>query len=247
MEAVLSKPSGFTDQLTFLGQCLRKWWSVQSSGYAQEVHGQVSAAATEDTRQIAFTFAIIALAAKLAQVDGVVSKQSYWAFREVFPMQASEDTKIRSLFLMAMNEQSQPDQYVRQIVRLFPGRISLYREIVNRLLKVATADSGLSAGQMDYMQRVALKLGLSRREWKKMADSFSAPRQTDPYAVLGISRTADAAELKAAHRELVRAHHPDRFASQGASTETLEMLAARMAEINAAYDEVRRMRPKKGA
>lgn len=214
----------------------------------QEARGQVdAAAATEDTRQIAFTFAIIALSAKLAQVDGVVSKQSYWAFREVFPVQASEDTKIRSLFLMAMNEKSQPEQYVRQIVRLFPERPVLYREIVNRLLKVATADSALSAGKYDYMQRVALKLGLTRREWKKMVGSFTAARQADPYTILGIERSSSAAEAKAAHRALVRAHHPDRFAAEGASPDTVEMLAARMAEINAAYDAVQRSGRKKGA
>ena len=35
-----------------------------------------------------------------------------------------------------------------------------------------------------------------------------APGQ-DPYAVLGVSRQATAAEIKAAYRALVKEHHPD--------------------------------------
>lgn len=47
----------------------------------------------------------------------------------------------------------------------------------------------------------------------------------NPYEVLGVRREADATSIRAAYRQLARAHHPDR----GGSDE-------RMGEINAAYE-----------
>ena len=57
----------------------------------------------------------------------------------------------------------------------------------------------------------------------------------DPYTVLGVAPGASAAAIKAAWRRLAREHHPDLAVDAG------ERRAAtrRMAEINAAYNELR--------
>jgi hypothetical protein len=52
----------------------------------------------------------------------------------------------------------------------------------------------------------------------------------DPYAVLGIGPDASPAEVAAAYRRLAKRFHPDRAGDRG---------ARRMAEINAAYDQLR--------
>jgi curved DNA-binding protein CbpA len=57
----------------------------------------------------------------------------------------------------------------------------------------------------------------------------------DPYQVLGIDRSASAATIKAAWRRLAREHHPDLAADE---TER-DVATRRMAEINAAYEELR--------
>lgn len=54
----------------------------------------------------------------------------------------------------------------------------------------------------------------------------------DPYATLGVSRTATAAEIKSAYRRLAKAHHPD--LSPGDRRQ-----AERFREISAAYDILR--------
>lgn len=60
-----------------------------------------------------------------------------------------------------------------------------------------------------------------------------APR--DPYRVLGVDQGASAATIKAAWRRLARAHHPDLASDETERDEATR----RMAEINAAYEEVR--------
>ena len=61
---------------------------------------------------------------------------------------------------------------------------------------------------------------------------------TDPYKVLGVSPTATDDEIKQAYRELVRKYHPDKYAN----TDLAEMATEKMKEVNAAYEEIQKMR-----
>lgn len=56
----------------------------------------------------------------------------------------------------------------------------------------------------------------------------------DPYEVLGVPRNASEQEVKAAYKELVKKYHPDQY--QG--NPLAEFAEEKMAEINAAYDEI---------
>ncbi len=61
----------------------------------------------------------------------------------------------------------------------------------------------------------------------------------DPYSILGVSSSASDAEIKTAYRNLARKYHPDNYSDDN----PLKDLAnEKMQEINAAYDEIQRMR-----
>jgi DnaJ like chaperone protein len=62
----------------------------------------------------------------------------------------------------------------------------------------------------------------------------------DPYAVLGIDRSADERAVKRAYRKLISEHHPDRL---GDLPEDMRKRAeGRASEINAAYDRIKEQR-----
>ncbi|NYZ62216.1 J domain-containing protein [Luteimonas deserti] len=67
-----------------------------------------------------------------------------------------------------------------------------------------------------------------------------APRRHKAYQVLGVAPDADQAEIDQAYRKLISQYHPDRLA--GAAPELRARADARAAEINAAYDRIRRER-----
>ena len=61
----------------------------------------------------------------------------------------------------------------------------------------------------------------------------------DPYSVLGVSPDASDEQIKTAYRELARKYHPDNYTDDNPLKELAE---EKMQEINAAYDEISKMR-----
>ena len=65
----------------------------------------------------------------------------------------------------------------------------------------------------------------------------------DPYKVLGVSSNATDDEIKKAYRELARKYHPDKYRD----SDLADLASEKMKEINAAYEEIQKMRARKGS
>lgn len=65
----------------------------------------------------------------------------------------------------------------------------------------------------------------------------------DPFSVLGVSRDASDDEIKKAYRSLARENHPDKFTDPAESARASE----KMKEINAAYEEIQKIRSGKSS
>lgn len=207
----------------------------------------VPAASAPSVESLAFTHALVALAAQLSAVDGTPSKVEYLAFQSLFVAEGEADeTKLRNLFVKHVGQGGSTVQYARQITAITSGQLGLRQEIFVRFVRIATADGMLNAAEMEWLRVVGTAFDLDAETIRQsIAQCFTAG--SSPYAVLGVSAQVDDAALRQAYMARVQALHPDKFQAAGASAETVALLSQQLASVNAAYEAACKARQKKSA
>ena len=198
--------------------------------------------ATEEQRQVAFSIAVIALAAKMAKADGVVTRDEIDTFKRIFRIPPGEVANVGRLFDLAKRDVAGYQPYARQVAGLFADSPWVLEELLDGLFLIAKADGGVHPAELDFLTHVARIFGFDETRFERIAASHMDAAEADPYEVLGIARDAAADDVKTAYRKLVREHHPDRLMAQRMPQEFIDVANGKLAAINGAYDRVRRER-----
>lgn len=191
-------------------------------------------AANPQRRQVAFTIAAIALAAKMAQADGHASEREAQAFETLFHVPDAERENMRRFYRLARQSVDGYQAYARQAAELLGAGTPVLEDLLEALLMIATVD-GVHPAELSYLESVAGIMGFDARRWAEIRARHVPLEANDPHAVLGIAPGASDAEIRAAYRRLARDHHPDRHIAEGTPPEFIRVAEARMATINAAY------------
>ena len=206
-------------------------------------------ARTEQERQVAFTLAVIGLSAKMAKADGVVTRAEIDAFKRLFQIPQQDMVKVGAMFDQARQTADGFEVYARQIAQLFQDSPVVLEELLHALFLIAQADGDLHPAELAFLARVAQIFGFSAAHFDTIRARARAggaggarPTTEDPYAVLGLARTASDQEVKDTYRRLIRENHPDLLIAKGMPPELVANANATMAAINAAYEEIKRQR-----
>nr|WP_255720701.1 DnaJ family molecular chaperone [Acuticoccus kalidii] len=187
--------------------------------------------------------AVVALAAKMAKADGVVTMSEAATFWRRFDVPDDARKSIRRLFDLAQRDVAGFEAYAQRITRLFPDDDALKEDILDILFTIAAADGVIHEAELDFLERVAAIFGLDPVEFNRVKASHLEPEH-DPYAVLCLPRDATWETVRRRYRTLVAEHHPDRLIARGVPEEFLRVATDRLASINAAYEAIQRqMRP----
>ncbi len=214
----------------------------RSPGKSDDQAGPDAAAGTQS---IVFTIGVIALSAKMARADGVVKRVEVDTFKRLFRVPPEELDNVGRVFDLARRDTHGFEDYARQIAGLFEDRHAVLEELLDSLLMIAEADDELHETEVAYLRTVAHIFGFADADFERILAGHhraGVPDEADPYHVLGIRRADDDAAVKAAHRRLVREHHPDRLVAQGLPQEFIDLATQKVALINAAYDRIRKER-----
>lgn len=198
---------------------------------------QLVLARPEGTRSVAFTVAMVALSAKMAKADGVVTTDEILAFRELFEVPPSEERNVARLFNLAQEDVAGFEVYAKKLADLFPYDRKTLLDILDGLFHIAKADGVVHQSEIGYLSRVAELFGLDEREFSKVM-ARHVRKDGNPYEVLGLGPQASDEELKAQYRREVQETHPDRLIARGVPEEFVRIANDRLAALNEAWAKI---------
>jgi DnaJ like chaperone protein len=193
-------------------------------------------------REIAFTIGVIALGAKMARVDGEVTRDEVEAFQSFFHVPPGEEKNVQRFFDLAKRDASGFEPYARQVAALFPDAPEVLENVLEGLFDIAKADGKVGDKELAYLASVASLFGLSSERLERARAAALGDVECEPCVVLGIDPLATDEQIREAWLRQVRAHHPDRLMAQGLPEEAIKVANRKLALINDAYDRLRRQR-----
>lgn len=188
-------------------------------------------------KEAVFTTGLIALSAKMAKADGVVTRDETQAFRRIVTVPDSEAARIERLFDLAKQTTEGFEAYATQIAGLFKDERVLLEDVLDGLFHIAKADGAVHEAERRYLADVARIFGFSDEEFGRI-EARHVRVADDPWLVLGADRSWDNEALKRHWRKLVAESHPDRQIALGLPAEAIEIATRRLAAINAAWDRI---------
>ena len=197
----------------------------------------------ETRRSVAFSVAMIALSAKLAKADGIVSAAEVAAFRQIFDIPPRELRNVFRLYDLAKQDIAGFEAYAQRMTTLCSdpnGGCQLLADILDGLFHIAKSDGIIHQRELDVLTRIAEIFRIPEAEFAAILRRHVSTGRQGAYAVLGVEPGTPPDTVRARYLQLVRDNHPDRLAARGVPDEFMAIGLERMKAINAAYDEVAR-------
>ena len=191
-------------------------------------------------RSVGFTIAVIALGAKMAKADGLVTRDEVTAFRRVFTIPKGEEASAAKVFDLARQDVAGFDAYARKIRAMFkPSDRDVMIDLMEGLFHIAVADRQFHPAEETFLRSVAQIFGLDDPCFRSLRARHV---QDDPYAVLGVDPSAPDAAVRKAWRVAVKASHPDVMIARGVPAEAVKLAQDRLRALNAAWEEISKAR-----
>ena len=189
-------------------------------------------------RQVAFSIAMVALSAKMAKADGVVTSDEVAAFRGLFAAGPHDERMIGRLFDLAKRDTAGFESYAAKIAGLYGADRQGLEDVMDGLFAIARADGAVHEAEIVYLERVAAIFGIVDGDFERILARHVVPEEGDPYLILGVERSMGLADVRRSYRRLVQENHPDRLIARGLPAEAIALANDRLAAINRAFERI---------
>lgn len=193
--------------------------------------------------------AVFTLLGQLAKADGRVCEREI-AFCERLMHRLGLDNRGRQEAIAAFNAGKRSGFHAMSLDIGLRHRHAQSLLFLDLFIELALADGELHDRETHVLRRICRMLGLregvlqqllQKRRQRRPARP-AAPAAPDPYAVLGVERHADTAQVRRAFRRLMSRHHPDKLAAAGASPEAIALAQERTTQLLAAWEHIKKAR-----
>lgn len=201
---------------------------------------------SKEGRHVCYIQAMAGLAAKIAKADGVVSENEIRTFKKVFAVKENDTSRIARIFNAEKSSTHGFEAYALQLKRLTGKSLELKESVIDNLFKIAAADGVATPEALDILEKVARIIEFPEGNFECIRDIY-LPRVKSStiqsfYDILGVLCNASDCEIKRRWKELIVKYHPDRLQASGATREEIETATMRLAEINNAYQSIKKAR-----
>ena len=194
-------------------------------------------------RRVAFSVAMIALSAKMAKADGIVTQDEIRAFQQIFSVPAAEQHNVARLYNLAKADVAGFEAYAERMAGLCgsgKANCAMLEDILDGLFHIAKADGILHEREGRFLHRISEIFRIEENHYRSILARHANLGAADPYLILGIERDSPLDEVKKQYRKLVAANHPDRLIARGVPEEFIKIATTRIAAINGAYETIER-------
>ncbi|WEX86229.1 DnaJ family molecular chaperone [Sinorhizobium garamanticum] len=198
----------------------------------------------ETRRKVAFSVAMIALSAKMAKADGIVTETEVAAFRDIFKFPADQAQNVARLYNLARQDVAGYEAYAEKMASLCSScekNCPILEDIIDGLFHIAKSDGAVHEKELAFLMRVAEIFTMDEEHFQRIM-ARHVHLMGDPYEVLGVSPKDDFAKIRRRYRVLVSEHHPDMLVARGVPEEFHAIANDRMAALNAAYEAIEKER-----
>ncbi len=192
-------------------------------------------------RRIAFSIAMIALSAKMAKADGVVTQDEIRAFRQIFLVPRNEARNVTRLYDIAKQDTAGFEVYAQRLAAMCGSgqpNCAMLEDILDGLFHIAKADGVVHEREVAFLRRISEIFEIDAGHFQSILARHAELGDADPYLVLGVARDARFEDIRQRYRQLVRDNHPDRVIARGLPEEFVAIASKRIAAINAAYETI---------
>jgi len=198
----------------------------------------------ETRRKVAFSVAVIALSAKMAKADGIVSEKEVQAFRDIFEFPQDQAKNVARLYNLARQDVAGYEAYAEKLSSLCvtcAANCPVLEDVLDGLFHIAKADGLIHEKEMHFLRHIAEIFKMSEQRFEQIAARHVSIGR-DPYKVLGVSSADDFPTIRRRYLALVSENHPDRLVSRGVPEEFHAIANERMAALNDAYAAIEKER-----
>jgi len=206
-------------------------------------------AAAMGSRESLFAISVVVLSAKMAKSDGPVKRVEIDAFKRLFRIPPESMREVAQLFDRARDNAEGAEPYADRLGTAFATERAVLEDVLSALFRIGEADGPINKAELAFLGGIHARFGLDAAAWERArlgrpnpSSPALAPEGPDPYAMLGLPRDATDEQVRATWKRLMREHHPDSMTARGLPAEMVRRATGKVADINAAWDRIKRER-----
>jgi DnaJ like chaperone protein len=202
---------------------------------------------------------LVSLMAKVAKADGQVSELEAEVLKHTFTdisrhFENSEEIreKLKEIYNKEKESFENTISICEKLYKITKNDYQKRLRVLEYLLNLAFIDKEFSQTEMMITEDISNALKISKSDFETLVNNFEnfyrnqkaneALSLDKAYEVLEASKEDDSNTLKKKYRTLVKKHHPDIVAGQGASQNIIDEATKKLQEINEAYELIKKER-----